>query len=198
MLIQLEMGPGFAGVVRDLGTMGKAVVKAAGVGLGKGVKRAAGLVVSDYLTGQALKSRSGNLRKAVQGWREAPLDAVVGVRPGRAVDRYKWLLGDEPIPPIRPTKGKFLAIPIGEGLTGAGVAKYSSPRQVEGGFFVATKGRLLFGYKRGKKGKFRPLFSLVKSVLVQPTGALWDGVNDSLDDIMAEMQTEIDKVTGAA
>ena len=198
MLIQLEMGPGFAGVVRDLGTMGKAVVKAAGVGLGKGVKRAAGLVVSDYLTGQSLKRRSGDLARAVDGWREAPLEAVVGVRPASAVDRYKWLLGDEPIPPIRPTKGKFLAIPIGEGLTATGRAKYDSPYQVDNGFFVKTGGKLLFGYKRGKKGKFRPLFSLVKSVLVQPTGALWDGVNDSLDDITAEMQTEIDKVIGAA
>jgi len=196
MLISLEMGPGFSSVVSTLGTMGRAVVEAAGVGLGRGAKLAAGVVVSDYLTGQSLKSRSGLLRKAVQGWREGPLEGVVGVKAGSGVDRYKWLLGDED-KTIVPKRSKFLAIPIGEGLTGAGVAKYSSPRDVEGGFFVKTGGHLLFGYKRGKRGKFRPLFVLVKSVLVQGSGALWDGVNDSLDDITAEMQSEIDKATGS-
>ncbi len=197
MLISLEMGPGFAGVVRDLGTMGRAVVEAAGVGLGKGATDAAQKLKRDYLSGQALKNRSGDLRRAVDGWREGPLEAVVGVRPASAVDRYKWLLGDEQ-KTIVPKRSKFLAIPIGEGLTSTGRAKYSSPRDVEGGFFVKTGGRLLFGYKRGKKkGKFRPLFVLVKSVLVQGSGALWDAVDDSLDDITGEMQTEIDKVTGA-
>jgi len=53
----------------------------------------------------------------------------------------------------------------------------------------------LFGFKRGKKGKFRPLFTLVKSVLVQGTGALYDGVMDSLDDIGGAIETEIGKVT---
>jgi len=94
---------------------------------------------------------------------------------------------------ITPKKGKFLTIPIGENLTGAGVARFSSPRQVPDGFFVKTKGRLLFGVKRGKKGKFRPLFVLVKSVFVQGTGALYDGVQDSLDDITESMQAEIDR-----
>jgi len=198
MLIRLEMGPGFAGVVRGLGTMSGAVIKAAGVGLGKGAIDAAQKLKRDYLTGQALKNRSGDLRRAVDGWREGPLEAVVGVRPASAVDKYKWLLGDEE-KTIVPRQSKFLAIPIGEGLTGSGVARYSSPRDVEGGFFVKTNGRLLFGYKRGKtaRAKFRPLFVLVKSVLVQGTGALWDAVDDSLDDITSEMQTEIDKVTGA-
>jgi len=198
MLIRLEMGPGFAGVVRGLGTMGRAVIKAAGVGLGKGAIDAAQKLKRDYLTGQALKNRSGDLRRAVDGWREGPLEAVVGVRPASAVDKYKWLLGDEE-KTIVPRQSKFLAIPIGEGLTSTGRAKYKSPWDKPEGFFVKTNGRLLFGYKRGKtaRAKFRPLFVLVKSVLVQGTGALWDAVDDSLDDITSEMQTEIDKVTGA-
>jgi len=191
------MGPGFESVVRDLGVMGRAVVEAAGVGLGKGVKFVADRVVSDYLTGQALKRRSGDLARSVDGWREAPLEGVVGVRPASAVDRYKWLLGDEEMM-IVPKRSKFLAIPIGEGLTASGVPRYSSPRQVDNGFFVKASGRLLFGYKRGKRGKFRPLFVLVKSVFVQGTGALYDGVEENLDEITKEMQTEIDEATGAA
>jgi len=105
-------------------------------------------------------------------------------------------LGDEQ-KTIVPKRSKFLAIPIGEGLTPAGVARYSSPRQVSGGFFVNTGGKLLFGYKQGKRGKFRALFVLVKSVLVQGSGALYDGVDESLDNITDSMQTEIDKAAGA-
>ena len=194
MMVTLEMGPEFNATVARLDSMGRAVLGAASTGLEKGAGIAASNVVENYLTGQALKTRSGMLKKAVDGWLAAPLDAVVGVRPNSAVDKYKWLLGDED-KTIVPKKSKFLTIPIGEGLTSAGVARFSSPRQVPNGFFVKTGGRLLFGYKKGKKGKFRPLFTLVKSVFVQGTGALHDGVMDSLDDIGGAIETEIGKVT---
>jgi len=166
MMVQMTMGPGFPQTVAELGSMGRAVAEACSVGLKKGVQFAAGKVAADYLSGQSLKRRTGQLARAVEGWMEAPLDGVVGVRNDAAVEKYKWLLGGES-KTITPKKGKFLTIPIGENLTSAGVAKYSSPRQVPNGFFVRTKGRLLFGYKRGKRGKFRPLFTLVKSVFVQ-------------------------------
>jgi len=193
-MINIEMGPEFNATVAKLDSMGRAVLGAASTGLEKGAGIAASNVAENYLTGQALKTRSGMLKKAVDGWLAGPLNAVVGVRPNSAVDKYKWLLGDEDRT-IVPKKGKFLAIPIGEGLTGSGVARFSSPRQVPNGFFVKTGGRLLFGYKRGKKGKFRPLFTLVKSVFIQGSGALHDGVMDSLDDIGGAIETEIGKVT---
>ena len=194
MFIQLEMGPGYRQVVEELGLMGRAVKKACSEGLKQGVKIAAGRVISDYLSGQALKSRTGFLARAVDSWMEGELDGVVGVKANSAVDAYKWLLTDEQ-KTITPKKGKFLTIPIGENLTGAGRPRYSSPRQVPDGFFVKTKGRLLFGYKKGKKGKFRALFVLVKSVFVQGSGALYDGVIDSEDGISNKIQAEIDKVT---
>ena len=190
------MSPDFPAVVASLGAAGQAVLAAADRGLNTGVKVAASNVVSEYLTGQALRRRGGALARAVQGWLAGPLHGVVGVSEPSSVDRYKWLLSDEQMT-ILPKKGKFLTIPIGEALTGAGVLKgeYSGGlRSIEGGFFVRSKGSLLFGYKRGKKGKFRALFVLVKSVFVQGSGALYDGVNDSLDDITGSMQSEIDKV----
>ena len=196
MIIQLEMGPNFERVANELSSMGKAVVEACSTGLKKGVKIAAGKVSAEYLSGQYLKRRTGQLARAIDGWMAGELEGVVGVRDDAAVARYKWLLGDEE-KTITPTRGKFLAIPIGENLTGAGVARFSSPRQVPGGFFVRTRGKLLFGYKRGKKGKFRALFVLVKSVFVQGTGALYDGVMDSLDDIGGAMEQEIARKTGA-
>jgi len=196
MMIQLEMGPNFQRVVSGLSSMGQAIFEACSEGLAKGVKLAAGKVASDYLSGQALKRRTGRLARSVDGWMEGPLDGVVGVSEDSGVEDYKWLLGDEQ-KTITPKKAKFLAIPIGEGLTASGVPRFASPRQVPDGFFVSTKGRLLFGTKRGKRGKFRPLFTLVKSVLVQGSGALYDGVMDSLDDIGDAMETEIDKKTGS-
>ena len=195
MMIRLEMGPGFQRTVAELGGMGQAVLAACSKGLGKGVKLAAGTVVSEYMTGQSLKRRSGNLARAVQGWMAADLEGVVGVRSNAAGSKYAWLLGDAS-KTITPKNAKFLTIPIGENLTGAGVPRFSSPRQVPDGFFVKTSGKLLFGYKRGKRGKFRALFVLVKSVFVQGSGALYDGVTDSTDDIAGAMRAEVDKVTG--
>lgn len=194
MMISLEMGPDFNSTVEKLSSMGRAVLDACSTGLEKGANVAASNVVTDYLSGQSLKRRTGMLARNVAGWMGGKLHAIIGVRANSTVDAYKWLLGDED-KTIVPKKSKFLAIPIGEGLTSAGVARFSSPRQVPDGFFVRTKGRLLFGYKKGKKGKFRPLFTLVKSVFVQGTGALYDGVLDSVDDIKDSMEAEIGKVT---
>ena len=192
MQLVIEMGSGYQQTIRQLGSMGRAIVEACDEGLGVGVKIAAGHVSKDYLSGQALKRRTGNLAEAVDGWLAGSGHGVVGVREDAAVNDYKYLLSDEQ-KIIRPKKAKFLCIPIGENLTSAGAARYSSPRQVADGFFVKSKGKLLFGYKRGKKGKFRPMFVLVKEVLVQGTGALYDGTMDSLDDINDSIQNSIDR-----
>jgi len=196
MMIQVEMGPNFQKVVSELGSMGQAVLAGCSKGLAVGANIAAGNVGEKYLSGQSLKTRTKALKNAVQGWMAGPLEGVVGVRNDAAVAKYKWLLTDEQ-KTILPRRGKFLAIPIGENLTGAGVASFSSPRQVPDGFFVRTRGKLLFGTKRSKRGKFRPLFVLVKSVFVQGSGALYDGVTDSLDDIAGEIEDQIAAKTGA-
>ena len=193
MQIQLKMGPEFQKTLADLRGLGPAVSAATSRGLGAGAKFAAAHVVENYLSGQLLKNRSGMLAKFLTSWKEGPFDAVVGVRENTPVEKYKWLLGDEE-KTITPKRSKFLAIPIGEALTGAGVAKYKSPRDVTDGFFIKSKsGKLLFGYQRGTRGKFRPLFVLVKSVLVQGSGALLDGVMDSVDDMTGAIQDAVDK-----
>jgi hypothetical protein len=192
-MITLQMGEGFPATLATLSSLGRNVFAAVSSGLEKGVRIVAGRVSSDYLSGQSLKVRGGMLRKSLDGWLDSPIDAVVGIPAGSAVDSYKWLLGNE-TKTILPRKGKFLTIPIGENLSGSGVPRYTSPRQVQGGFFVKTKGRLLFGFKNGKKGKFRPLFTLVKSVTIQGSGALSDGVFDNLDKITGSIQAEVDRM----
>lgn len=191
------MGSTFRQVTEELGSMGDVIKKACTTGLEKGVKIASGNVISNHLSGQSLKRRTGNLARAVDGWLEGPTEGVVGIPEGTAVDKYAYLLGDED-KTITPKNGKFLTIPIGEGLTPSGVARYKSPREVEGGFFVRTNGHLLFGYKNGKKGKFRPLFVLVKSVTVQGSNALYNGVMESIGDISKAIENEISKQLGAA
>jgi hypothetical protein len=199
MQIQLEMGPEFQKTLAELGGMGDAVSRACGIGLGKVVIFAASHVVEKYLTGQYLKVRKGDMRRAVKGWMIGDFEGIVGVQENSAVDKYAWLLGDEE-KTIRPGPGKkFLTIPIGEALTPIGTIKdeYSHGlRAITKGYFVNSKGRLLFGYKVGEKGKFRALFTLVQSVFIQGTGALIDYFLESIDNITGIIQEEVDKEVG--
>ncbi len=194
MKISLEMDSGSLRTIAEISAAGTNIVLAVSTGLAKGVKVAANKVISEHLTGQDLQTRSHNLKNAVDGWMEAPFDGVVGVREKSAVDKYKWILGTEQ-KTITPKNAAFLCIPIGEGLTGAGVAKYSSPRQVPDGFFFKGKsGGLFFGIKTGKTDRsIKPLFILKKSVVVTGSGALLAGVLDSVDDITQSINDEIDR-----
>jgi len=198
MMIQIEMGPEFAATIADLGAQGEAVINACSRGLKRGVNVAAGRVATDYLSGQSLRRRTGSLARNVKGWMADKLEGVVGVQPASMVDKYKWLLGSEEMT-ITPKRAKALTIPIGEALTASGAAKYPSAAEAArelGVKLFRPKGTNVLGYVRGKKGKFRALFALVKSVFVQGSDALYDGVDDSLDEITQGMQSEVDKAIG--
>lgn len=135
------------------------------------------------------------LARYLQSWLPEQLHLVIGIPDNSPVDRYKWLLGGES-KTITPKRASALTIPIGEALTAAGVPKYQSVRDAAmqlGTTIFRLKGRNVLGYKRGKKGKFRPLFVLVKSVFVQGSDALIDGVLDNLDVISGEIENEIDR-----
>ncbi|RKY07918.1 MAG: hypothetical protein DRP56_04930, partial [Planctomycetota bacterium] len=182
MIFALELGPQYQQAVSDLSEAGANLRAAVGAGLAEGVQLSAAHVTENYLSGQYLKRRTGALAKAVQGWIVGKDHGVVGVAAGSGVEKYKYLLGDETVV-IRPKKAKYLAIPIGEALTSTGAVKgqyAQGPRSVEGGFFIRSKsGQLLFGYKVGQRGKFRPLYVLKKKVTIFGTGALTDGVEES-------------------
>jgi hypothetical protein len=192
--IQIAIGHELQKTVAELTDAGRAMHGAINAGLADAGELAAGNVIATKLRGQSLKMRSGLLAKHVTSWQSGDLQVTVGVPDDSPVEKYKWQLGDEQFT-ILPVKGRYLTIPIGENLTPTGVPRYSSPRQKTDGFFIRTGGKLLFGYKVGKKGKFRPLLALVTSVQAQGTGALIDGVLESQDDMAAAIQDQVDKVT---
>jgi len=196
MLISLQLGPETQETIRTLGEMGRSVAAAVDAGLKLGVEIAAATVQENYLSGQALKRRTGNLARSIQGVLTGPGEATIGVAAGTAVEKYQWLLGDEE-KTISAKPGHSLAIPFGENLSGAGVPQFFSPRDAEASgkdlFTIKTKRSFLLGYKVGKKGRFRPLFVLVKSVFVQGSGALFDGVEESIPDMTAAIQQSVDK-----
>ena len=75
---------------------------------------------------------------------------------------------------IRPTNGRYLAIPL-RGLRGnTAAAKFSmSPRNYPNGFFFTSrKGNLIFAVKDGKKGRLIPLFVMKTSVKI-PRRPVW-------------------------
>jgi hypothetical protein len=194
MMIQLEMGSTFKSTVDRLGSSAGKFISAVTSGLRQGASYAASNVKQNYLSGQSLKSRTGMLRRSVDSWLTDETTAVIGVPAGSNVDNYKWLLSDQ-TKTITPKRAKFLTIPIAENLTASGVPRYTSPRQKPDGFFIRSdSGKLLYGYKNGKRGRFRPLFVLVKSVTVTGSGALAEGVADSVDDIKESIQANLNRL----
>jgi hypothetical protein len=201
MQILLELGPEFQKTLAELRILGNTVPSAVTDGLGEAVVFAAANVVEKFMTGQVLKRRTGLLAKNTQGWMVNDYEGIIGVRPKQGSDKYAWLLGDEQFT-ILPGPGKhalIIPIPGSEALTSDGASKWSSVKEAEnalGADIFRLKGKNVLGYIRGKSklSKFRPLFILVKSVFVQGTGALADGVLESTEKMTDLIQEKVDKV----
>ena len=117
-------------------------------------------VVRNFLSGQALKVRSGTLRRSVYPiYEERGNKVFSGVAFG--VKYAKTHIGRKgTYEIIKPKRTKFLAIPMGEALTPAGVSRYRSPRDVPNTF---VKGEVIF-QRRGKRAV--PMFILKRQVKV--------------------------------
>lgn len=157
-----------------------------------------------------IESRSGQLLGSIAAWPEddeADGPAIrVGVMPDTAAARYAYLLTDA-VAAIAPVKGKYLAIPVGENLTGAGVARYASPRDVPDGEFErgmdvmledgSVFGGLVFGrWRQRGRGRsrrlaFDALFILVRQAFVQGFDVLWPTLTRAADTIKEELEREL-------
>lgn len=110
------------------------------------------------LTGEDRKRRSGDLTRSITA--AEPLRRPGGVWEGRfgygsgPSARYARILEDGGT--ITPKNAKVLSIPILAGLTGTGRARYESPKEVEGGFWITRAGLPpLFAVQRGGKNSQR-------------------------------------------
>lgn len=90
---------------------------------------------------------------------------------------------------ITPKRGKFLAIPLAPALTGAGVARYKTPRDVPGLSFRGNSNRGVLVDKAGV-----PWYALVKSVTIRPKFYL----KTALDTASADLSRRLSAVLADA
>jgi hypothetical protein len=78
---------------------------------------------------------------------------------------------------VRPKKGKFLAIPVGPALTGAGVAKFASARDAPGLVLVQSRGGNFLLVKaeteRGPAGTSAKTGRATRGKLTSKAGEVW-------------------------
>jgi hypothetical protein len=157
--------------------------KIQGGAIHKGLLKASSTILRQLvsnISGIILKRRTGNLAKSM-GFRiyngeNGALESQIGSGATLQTNRMIYANILETGGVIRPVTAKMLAIPIGEALTPAGVARFK-PRQIvsEGGydnsFFRRTKAGnlILFGSKGGMaKISITPLFLMKDSVTIPP------------------------------
>jgi hypothetical protein len=144
-----------------------------------------------------LKTRSGNLARAIHGYKDARGDfhGYVGVGDEQAVGPYAWLLGQRESKTIRAKSGGLLAIPVGNALTEAGVPRYSSPNDLRGQGYRWFKNpktnKILFGKNIG--GHLDILFVGKESVTIETTGILPETVEERIPNIARSIKKEIMK-----
>lgn len=105
--------------------------------------RAAGYIIANKLSGQVLKRRSGALARSLIGRAVYDSRGLPGLRVGTfrgPADRYAAVLEhgtrglnpESPFPTIVPVRARYLAMPVDDALTPAGVARWRSPRDFPG------------------------------------------------------------------
>ena len=104
---------------------------------------------------------------------------------------------------VRPTKGQWLAIPVGPALTPSGVARYATARDVPGLTFIHREGAgaILAKVKPGRKGAEPSLevwFDLRRQVTIRGKYFTRDGVQPAFAGFNARVADAIAKITAPA
>lgn len=147
-----------------------------------------------HVTGDRLSVRTGMLRRSIGYTVEgAAGDDVITLRAragsGRSL-RYANIL--ERGGTIVPRRGRFLAIPVGPALTPAGVARYDSPRQVQGLRFVPILGGRMALLVKDRRGRSEVWFRLVRRVTIRPSWYLRDAVQTEAAELRARLSTALE------
>lgn len=132
------------------------------------------LLREGYLSGGLLNARTGRLRNSIAADVTQDGAGVTLTVSAGASGQLRYAKIHETGGTITPKRGKFLAIPVGPALTGAGVARYVSPRDVPDLVFISTRNGAagVLVKKQGRKGneRLQVWFRLVRRVKIKPKG----------------------------
>jgi hypothetical protein len=151
--------------------------------------------------GNPLHTRSGRLRQSigyrVQDQTNAVLLHLYAGGGGRG--EVKYAASHEYGATIRPVRGKFLAIPVGPALTGAGVARFS-PRDLQLRFIATRSGGILVlkTEQRTAGGRLKrggavgtPYFVLVREVTIPKRPYLRPALEDAAHKLGPELAQHV-------
>jgi len=164
--------------------------------------RSTGLAIvneSKQLARTRLKVRSGMLMRSIR--QEVVLNGAVGVltvRAGGGDRDVQYARLQELGGTVTPKKGRFLAIPTPLMLTGSGVARVASPRQVPGLIFIPIHGgnagllvRKNLGKRAAKKQPLQVMFWLVPRTTVKAKNYLGDAFDGGIVGVGERMQERV-------
>ena len=150
------------------------------------------------LATQRLRVRTGRLRASIQAEVQESANTLrLTLRAGQKQIPYAAL--QEYGGTITPKGGRFLAIPADVAQTGAGVSRYSSPRDVPGLRFVSIRGGaagLLVKDLGGKNTRSQIWFYLVRRVRVRPTFYMRDAAAFTRQSLMNRISRRMTEVLG--
>lgn len=147
---------------------------------------------------RGIESRTGSLMQSIGSFglnTDGDVSIMVGVPDDSPAAKYAYLLTDDTVT-IEPVSGKWLMIPIGPNLTGAGVPRYGSPRDMPDGHFLRTKGRggrdqLFYGITE-YDGNFVAFFVGTKRVTVEGRDVIEPALDVALPVMTATVQDSLD------
>jgi phage gpG-like protein len=124
-----------------------------------------GVAQQHFMTGQAIRVRTGRLRGSMDFRMTTDYEARVGDL--RAGSNVKYAAMQEFGGTITPKKGKYLAIPIYRGAESTTMPR--SPRDFSDLFFLRLAGKPFLARKSGRAGaRLELMFALKTSVTIRP------------------------------
>lgn len=155
-----------------------------------------------------MRKRTGYLRNSIVGGGEIRgNDIVTYLRAGGGARDVGYARIQEQGGTVRPGPGKrFLAMPVGPALTGAGVARFASPRDVPGLRFQSIRGGamglLVKDYAgRGKRktgSRSEVWYVLMRSATVPAHWYLRDARDEAATGLPDRLRARVSRTLGAA
>lgn len=172
----------------------KDVMQAIGIAFERGSSKAAAYIIKNFLSGNPIHRRTGNLARSVEGIYEV-VDGLPRIRVGvfrSPASNYASML--ERGGTIYPKKAKALAMPVNSAVTPAGVSRFGdSPRNYPGELkFIPIRNKpslvgLLVPVSDNESVKMQAAYLLLRKVNIKPRPYLREGVMQYLPNLSQEV-----------